>query len=146
MHEIIDTVRGFDGAGVFIPQQGSEYPEMAWGDAFFYYAPDGVMPQRAQPYATIVTKDYPDDTASRLDEPGRFRVNIHGDADTVERLVDAAADPAEVDVFFRHPLYGTAGWICVINPGAKTSEQVVSLLRAAHDAARARAARRHRGA
>lgn len=146
MHEIIETVRGFDGALVFIPQQGSEYPEIAWGDAFFYYAPDGVMPQRTQPYATIITKNYPDDSASRLDEPGRFRVNIHPGVETVERLMDAAADPSDVDVFFRHPLYGTAGWISVINPAAHTSEQVVSLLRAAHDAARARAARRGRGA
>lgn len=44
---------------------GSEHPEISWSDHFFYYAPDGLVPRNRQPYATIVTKNYPDDVQSR---------------------------------------------------------------------------------
>ncbi|WP_313546200.1 DUF6194 family protein [Leifsonia aquatica] len=37
-----------------------------WGDTFCYVAPDGQVPPNTQPYATIVTKDYPEDTLSAL--------------------------------------------------------------------------------
>ena len=77
MNDILDAVRRFDGVLELAPTPGSEYPEVAWGDHFLYFAPDGEVPQRVQPYATIITKDYPDDTLSRLSETGRWRVNIH---------------------------------------------------------------------
>lgn len=142
MQQIIDRVNEFDGALVVVPDETSGSPEIAWGDAFFYYAPDGVMPARTQPYGTIVTKNYPDDTASRLDEPGRFRVNIHTGRERAEEVMDAAADAADSDVFVRHPLYGSAGWVSVVNPDRRTAAQVIALLHDAHDAARARAHRR----
>ncbi|MGC5170446.1 DUF6194 family protein [Micromonospora sp. DT81.3] len=142
MREIIDAVSTFDGSLVVVPEEGGSSPEVAWGDAFFYYAPDGVMPERTQPYGTIITKDYPDDGDSRLGEDDRFRVNIHVGHDQAARLTTAASDPAEPDAFFPHPLYSAAGWVSVVNPGAKTADAVVSLLRDAHDAARARMARR----
>jgi hypothetical protein len=142
MKEIVDVVSGFEGALVVIPREGSGSPELAWGDAFFYYAPDGVMPERTQPYGTIVTKNYPDDEESRLDEPGRFRVNIHVGRDRAPQIVVAGASAADADVFVLHPLYGAAGWVSVVNPAASTAEQAVSLLHDAHEAARARATRR----
>ncbi len=55
----------------------SPFPEIAWGDHFFYFAPNGQVPQREQPYATIITKNYPGDTCCDLDQPGRWRLNIH---------------------------------------------------------------------
>jgi hypothetical protein len=115
---------------------------LAWGDAFFYYAPDGVMPERTQPYGTIVTKNYPDDEESRLDEPDRFRVNIHVGLDRAPQIVNDAASSADADVFVSHPLYGAAGWVSVVNPAESTSEQAISLLHDAHEAARARTSRR----
>lgn len=144
MQQIIENVRGFDGALVVAPEAGSAFPELSWGDAYFYHAPDGRMPERTQPYGTIITKDYPDDTSSGLDAPGRFRVNIHVGQERADSLVTAGADPHETDVFHRHPLYGTAGWICVIDPGERTADAVLALLRDAHEAARTRAARRGR--
>lgn len=144
MHEIIDIVRGFDGALTVEPEAGSDHPELSWGDAYFFHAPDGRMPERTQPFGTIITKDYPDDTSSLLDAPGRFRVNIHVGRERVESLVTASVDPAEVDVFHRHPLYGTSGWVCVIDPAERTADAVLSLLRDAHEAARSRAERRGR--
>ncbi len=142
MSEIVDIVSGLDGVLVVIPGGGSGLPELAWGDAFFYYAPDGVMPERTQPYGTIVTKNYPDDAESRLDGPDRFRVNINVGRDRAPQIVDESANPADPDVFVAHPLYGAAGWVSVVNPAESTSEQAISLLRDAHEAARARASRR----
>ncbi len=142
MQQIIDAVEGFDGALVFVPREGGPFPELAWGDAFFYYAPDGVMPARTQPYGTIITKNYPDDEASRLDDPDRFRVNIHVGRDIAAQLTADDDDPADVDVFVPHPLYGAAGWVSVVNPGARTAETVIALLRDAHADAQARAVRR----
>lgn len=144
MQEIIDTVRGFDGVLVVAPEEGSDFPALSWGDTYLYYAPDGRMPERTQPYGTIITKDYPDDVASALDAPGRFRVNIHVRREQVETLVPSDGEPAETDVFHRHPLYGASGWVCVIDPAERTSDAVLALLREAHEAARQRAERRAR--
>ena len=81
--QIIDTVRDLDGSLVVAPAAGdADFPELARGDAFFYYAPDGQMPRTVQPYGTVVTKNYPDDTGSDLDPAGRWRVNIHVDRAT----------------------------------------------------------------
>ncbi|MEV7734319.1 DUF6194 family protein [Streptomyces sp. NPDC088921] len=143
MEQIIATVRGFEGALVVVPEPGGGFPEIAWGDAFFYYAPDGRMPRTTQPYGTIVTKDYPDDSASDLDPPGRWRVNIHVGRAALPELLDGRYDLAAADVVLPHPVYGSLGWICVVNPGERTTGTVVRLLRAAHEAARAREARRH---
>ena len=149
MEQVIENVRELDGALVVVPGPGSEAPEIAWGDAFFYYAPDGQMPQHVQPYATIVTKDYPDDTASELDDPDRWRVNIHVDRATFllltgeePRNLTRPRDFAAADVVNPHPVYGALGWICVVVPGEHTAETVMRLLREAHAAARARFERR----
>jgi hypothetical protein len=158
--QIIGTVRDLEGSLVVAPAVGDpEIPELAWGDAFFYYAPDGVTPRNVQPYGTIVTKNYPDDAVSDLDGPDRWRVNIHVDRVTFRELTgdrgaadpDAAddhdtgghVDPATPDVVLPHPVYGSAGWIAVVNPGRETSDTVLRLLREAHEAARARFERRH---
>ncbi|MFD3915151.1 DUF6194 family protein [Streptomyces sp. NPDC058603] len=150
MEQIIAAVRSFDGALVFSPEPGGDFPELVWGDAFFYYAPDGQMPRNVQPYGTIVTKNYPDDTASDLDRPGRRRVNVHVDRTTFRELtgeeprgLSRPRDYAAADSVVPHPVYGALGWISVVNPGERTTGTVVRLLRGAHDAARARFERRH---
>ena len=150
MEQILSAVRDLEGALVLAPQAGSQVPELAWGDAFFYYAPDGQVPEHIQPYATIVTKDYPDDAASRLDEEGRWRVNIHVDRQTFVRLtgeeprsLTRARDFAAADLMNPHPVYGALGWISIVNPGERTMSTAIELLRSAHGAARARYERRH---
>ncbi len=149
MEQIIEMVQGFDGALVVTPGPGDGLPELAWGDAFFYYAPDGRMPQHVQPYATIVTKNYPDDTASDLDPDGRWRINIHVDPATFRDLTGEVArgltrprSYETPDAVMPHPVYGPLGWIAVVNPGDSTIDTVTHLLRAAHAAARARYDRR----
>ncbi len=140
MQTLIARIRLFDGVLVVQPEPGSDLPEISWGDAFFYYAPHGVMPTRGQPYGTIVTKDYPGDTASNLDRPGRFRVNIEVGRERARELA-GADDPALSDVIVPHPVYASAGWISVVDPD-RTAQQVLTLLSEAHEAARGRAARR----
>ncbi|MFD8232910.1 DUF6194 family protein [Streptomyces sp. NPDC059696] len=149
MEHIIATVRGFDGALVLVPEPGSDAPELAWGDAFFYYSPDGRVPANAQPYGTIVTKNYPGDSALDLDPPGRWRVNIHVGRGMFQELtgeepraLGRTHDLAATDHVMPHPVYGPLGWVCVVNPGARTMGTVVQLLRSAHEAARARCTRR----
>lgn len=142
MEQIIATVRGFEGALVVVPEPGGDFPEIAWGDAFFYYAPGGVMPRTTQPYGTVVTKNYPDDGASDLDPPGRWRVNVHVGRTALPEVDGGRYDLAAADVLLPHPVYGPLGWICVVNPGERTTGTVVRLLREAHEAARARAERR----
>ncbi|MGV4926751.1 DUF6194 family protein (plasmid) [Streptomyces sp. BHT-5-2] len=149
MEQIIATVRGFDGALVVVPEPGGVFPELVWGDAFFYYAPDGQVPQNVQPYGTIVTKNYPGDDASDLDAPGRWRVSIHVDRTTFAQLTGEQPrhlarhrDHASTDTVLPHPVYGELGWVCVVSPGERTTDMVGQLLRDAHDAARARLERR----
>ncbi|WP_382303893.1 DUF6194 family protein [Herbiconiux sp. UC225_62] len=149
IQQIIDTVSGLDGALVLAPEAGSRAPEIAWGDFFFSYAPSGEPEDHDQPYATIVTKDYPDDSASRLGD-GRWRVNIHVDRATFQELVGEdprhlalRRDVSHTDVFLPHPVYGALSWVSVVNPDT-TLPQVLDLVRSAHAAARARTERRRR--
>jgi len=150
IEQLLATIRGLPGVLHLNPTAGSDHPEVSWGDHFFYYAPDGRVPERTQPYATIVTKDYPGDTLSELDPPGRWRVNIAvGRARFIELTGteprDAGASSYRTaDVILPHPVYASAGWIAVVNPGDATSDTVVQLVRAAHADAERRAARRRR--
>ncbi|MDT0302540.1 DUF6194 family protein [Streptomonospora wellingtoniae] len=149
MNDIIEHVRAMDGVLVLEPREGDGTPEIAWGDVFFYYAPDGVVP-RSQPFATVVTKDYPDDTASRLDRPGFFRVNVAAGAEGFRRWTGhgpkepppPGADPSAADTVCAHPLYAGLSWLAVVNPGPRTAEAVEELLATAHHRARERFERR----
>ncbi|GMA24287.1 hypothetical protein GCM10025864_20460 [Luteimicrobium album] len=123
------------------------------GDFFFYYAPDGEVPRARQPYATIVTKDYPDDSWSRLRAPDRWRVNVHVGAELFAELVGyppagaerGAIDFGETDVFLPHPLYGDYGWVAVVNPAGRTMGRLLVALRQAHLADQRRVERRRAG-
>jgi hypothetical protein len=146
--ELLSRVRDLDSVLVLEPGPDSTAPEIAWGDKFFYYAPDGEVPTNVQPFGTIVTKDYPDDTASALDGPGRWRLNIHVDTDTFVRLVGEepralgwTRDYAAPDIVNPHPVYGPLGWLSIVTPESK-AELALDLLRAGHEAARERYQRR----
>ncbi|MBO2458694.1 DUF6194 family protein [Actinomadura violacea] len=141
IEEITELAGGLEGVLVLRPQSGDGSPEIAWGDVFFYYAPDGAVPEATQPFATIVTKDYPGDEASRLDRPGAFRLNIAAGKDAFARWAEEG-DPSAADVLRAHPVYGDAGWLAVVNPGPRTEEAVRELLGTAHAAARRRRERR----
>jgi hypothetical protein len=147
--EIIGFVDGLDGVLTVKPVPGDGSPEVSWGDTFFYYAPDGVMPTATQPFATVVSKNYPDDETSRLDRPGVFRVNIAAGKKefvrwtgrTAREPATTAIDPSTADTLMAHPLYGAVGWLAVVNPDERTGAATLELLRTAYQLARARSER-----
>lgn len=149
MEHILETARALDGVLELAPTEGSGFPEIAWGDHFFYYAPDGQVPEREQPYATVVTKNYPGDTRCDLDDPGRWRLNLHVGRRAFVELTgeDPRSGPAPdytaTDVVLPHPVYRAQGWVSITNPGENTLAVAARLLRAAHDDARRRTLRRH---
>lgn len=148
--EIIGFIDGLDGVLILRPAPGDGSPEISWGDTFFYYAPDGVIPTTIQPFATVVTKNYPGDEASRLDRPDTFRVNISAGKEAFIRWTGhppresatTEADPGTADTVIAHPVYGTAGWLAVVNPGPRTEAATRELLGTAHHLARSRHERR----
>jgi hypothetical protein len=150
--EIISYVDGLDGVLTLRPGPGDGTPEIAWGDAFFYYSPNGVVPQRTQPFATIVTKDYPGDDASELDRPGAFRVNVaagreafvHWTGHSPRSSAASTDDPSASDVVIAHPVYGSLGWLAVKNPAERTDQPLQELIHTAYQLARARHERRAR--
>jgi hypothetical protein len=135
--EISDFVQSLGDVLTVSPVEGDGTPEIAWGDLFFYYAPDGVVPP-GQPFATTVTKDYPGEPPAGLGD-GAFRVNI----DAGRRDEVPVEDPALRDTVMPHPVYGHLGWVCVVEPGEGATPRLHDLLSQAHDAAKRRWARRH---
>jgi len=150
MDEIISYVDSLDGVLTVRPAPGDGSPEISWGDTFFYYSPDGVTPTTTQPFATIVTKNYPGDEASRLDRPDTFRVNIAAGKEAFIRWTGHAprepattdVEPSAADTVIAHPVYGTVGWLAVVNPGPRTEVATRELLHTAHQLARSRYERR----
>lgn len=148
--EIIALLNGLDGVLTLRPAPGDGSPQISWGDTFFYYAPDGEVPERTQPFATIVTKDYPGDEGSRLNRPDVFRLNLFAGKEAFTRWTghqprDATTgevDPSAFDVVLAHPVYGRLGWLAVVNPGSRTESPIRELLRAAYQLARSRHERR----
>lgn len=138
-------VEGLGGVLTLAPGPGDGTPELAWGDLFFYVAPDGVLPP-GQPFATVVTKDYPGEPASGLDGEGAFRVNVGASADEFARWSAAAGEvpPTTRDVVMPHPTYAAQHWLCVVEPGPASAEALRVLLVSAHARARARWERRER--
>lgn len=154
MDEIIGFTADLDGVLAVRPGPGDGSPEISWGDAYFFYAPDGAVPTATQPFATIVTKDGPGDEASRLDRPDTFRLNVaagresfiartgHAPREPAPADGPGTPDPSVADAVIAHPVYGSLGWLAVVNPGPRTEPAVRELLRRAHHLARTRHERR----
>ncbi|HEY6809820.1 MAG TPA: DUF6194 family protein [Propionibacteriaceae bacterium] len=152
--EIIDYVSGFSGVVALTASEESGAPAAAWGDSFFFYDPEGNLPENQRlPFATVVIHDYAGwDTESNLDRDGIFRVSIAIGRSGFERLLgyppatqsarQAEFDYAATDVLLPHPLYASQGWVSILNPGDQTSAQLRDLLDEAHGLAAGRHARR----
>ena len=148
--EIIRSVTDLPGVVTLIASKENGAPEVAWGDSFFFYDPDNAIPEnRRLPFATIVISDYPGfDTASNLDRPGVFRLNLAIGRDRFNELFGFS--PAEfgkrpdefdftaLDRVIPHPVYAQQGWISVLVPGAGTEKQVRQLIMQAYERAKGR--------
>jgi hypothetical protein len=145
--EIVALVTGLAGVVSVVASEANGAPEVAWGDSFFFYDPDGDTPaNRRMPFATIVTQDYAGfDTASNLNRPGVFRLNIGVGRTAFEELIghppgaEWAGRYDETDALIPHPVYAAQGWVAILNPGESTAARARALLTGAH----ARAVRRH---
>jgi hypothetical protein len=149
--DIIAFVISLPGCVAFTASEANGAPEVSWGDSFFFYDPDGEPINRRMPFATIVTHDYDGfDTASDLNRPGVFRLNIALGRAAFEELFgyrprehadqSARDDCTAIDTLIPHPAYATQAWAAILNPGDGTAEIARSLLTDAH----ARAVQRHR--
>jgi Family of unknown function (DUF6194) len=87
-------------------------------------------------FATIVTGDEHDD-ASNLSRPGVFRLNIGTlSKETFSRLVGSMMDPhyTALDQLMPHPVYARQRWVSILNPSARSFEEIVKpLLAETHD-------------
>jgi hypothetical protein len=150
--DIIGFVTRLPGVVAITASEANGAPEVAWGDSFFFYDPDGDTPaDRRMPFATIVTNDYDGfDTASKLNRAGVFRLNIAVGRAAFEELIgyppaahaaeSARFDYTAIDQLIPHPVYATQAWVAILNPGETTADVAYSLL----TGARTRAVQRHR--
>jgi hypothetical protein len=141
--DIIEFVTSLPGVVAVTASEANGAPEAAWGDSFFFYDPDGAPKNRRMPFATIVTQDYDGfDTASNLNRPGVFRLNIAVGRVAFEELIgyppaahagqSARLDYTAVDQLVPHPVYATQAWVAILNPGETTAALACSLLTDAH--------------
>ena len=119
------------------------------GDLFFMDSPESKMP-----FATIVTSNA-HDTASDLDRPGAYRLNIGVARETYEARfgplpsgpigidpVDTGHDSTRRDTLMPHPIYSPLAWFCVVDPSDATFASLTPLLEEAHAIASGRTDRR----
>jgi hypothetical protein len=141
--EIIEFVRSLPGVATVTASEANGAPQAAWGDSFFFYDPEGDEANRRMPFATIVTQDYDGwDTASDLNRPGVFRLNIAVGRTAFEKLTGyppgehetqpVRFDYTAFDRLIPHPAYAAQGWVAILNPGPATAAQARTLLTGAH--------------
>ncbi len=113
------------------------------GWTFFFHGADRMMP-----FATLGTQDDAYDTASNLNRPSVFRLNIGVSRATYRTLfgheapiagpngfVETGHDFTTLDQLMPHPVYAPQSWVCVLNPSAATFEAVKPLLSEAYERA-----------
>ena len=106
------------------------------GNSFFFYSPDGKVPDKTFPFTTLVTRDdY--DAVSNLGRPGVWRLNIGVKKSKFDALFQEGAehDFTAQDIIMPHPVYGNMAWICVLNPGPITWPTVQEFLAEAYQTA-----------
>jgi hypothetical protein len=144
-NEIIELMAAMPGVAAVTASEANGAPSVAWGDTFFFYAPDGA--ERRMPFATLVRNDYDGhDARSDLSRPGVLRLNVAVGRDRFEELIGYAPaaherhrdefDYAALDRLLPHPLYAPQGWVAILNPGERTAALARTLLAEAHDRAR----------
>ncbi|RIX83568.1 DUF6194 family protein [Acidovorax cavernicola] len=106
---------------------GGGHFEVADDNTFFFHGADNKFP-----FATLVTKDNEFDSASNLNRPGVFRLNVGVGKATFRALfgeqASADIDHTALDRLMPHPVYAKMYWVSVINPSATTFETVKPLL------------------
>jgi Family of unknown function (DUF6194) len=139
--DVIALVSGLPGVAAVRASEDNGAPRVAWGDSFFFYDPDDRPENRRMPFATVVMHDCDGfDTASALNRPGVFRLNLAVGRERFEEVVgwapaeyaarSAGVDYAVLDTVVPHPVYAAQGWVSIVCP--RTASQVRELLEHAH--------------
>lgn len=151
-NDIITFMSDISGVVAMTADESNGAPRAAWGDSFFFYAPEGdPQSDRRMPFATIVTQDYVGfDTMSDLNRHDIFRLNIAVGRTVFQELLGyppaahgehtSDFDYTITDQLLPHPVYAAQAWVCVLNPGNKTADRAKDLLTDAY----LRAAQRYR--
>ena len=151
--EVIGLFTRLPGVVAVTAADGDGSPEVAWGDTFVHYEPDGVG-DRMFPFATIVVKDYPGfDTHPSWTVAGVYRVNVAVGRAGVRAAARVPAgrlrraqrrfDYAELDRLLPHPVYGKQGWVSVVVPGDRTAGRLPDLIDTAYQREQTRRRRGH---
>jgi hypothetical protein len=150
------------GAAAFLSALERQLPGLVTsegsGDWFVFYDPDQVtVPEQRFPFLTLVTGDRYD-AASNLDrDADTYRVNLGvgraayearlGKAPRVAagyQVIDTGADYTATDTVLPHPFYAPLHWVCVVNPGPRTRDELATLVQTAYaEAARHYDSQRH---
>ena len=86
-------------------------------------------------FATLVTSDEYD-SASNLDRPGVYRLNIGVSKATFEKIAGSDPNPdyTALDQLMPHPVYAMQHWVSILNPSEATFDKLVkALLEEAHE-------------
>jgi hypothetical protein len=129
--ELLAFAAALPGVHVMTADEESGAPEAAWGDSFIYLGPPEGMP-----FATVVVSDYDGfDTASDLNRPGVFRLNVSLGRERFEAElgyppsgVPEGIDYTAFDVLLPHPVYATQSWASIVNPGERTDDLARELI------------------
>jgi len=97
----------------------------AGSGTFFSLDPEKHWPN----FATLVTSDEYD-SASNLNRPGIYRLNIGVSKSTFDRLVGSILNPdyTALDKVLPHPVYAPQHWLSILNPSDATFESTVKPL------------------
>ena len=123
-------------------------PKSSWGETSLFYNPEQMLPNGVY-FCTIKEKDGENDKASNLNRKEVFRLAIGLPTKTYISLfgakpprpakgsiVSTGHDFTALDKLTPHPVYAWMGWVQVLSPTEETFEQVLPLLREAHNKAR----------
>jgi hypothetical protein len=115
-----------------------KYPKLQqnknWGERGLFYNPDNKFPLGAY-VLTFKEKDGENDSASKIDRGGIYRLNLKISKETFIALfgsipkrapagkaVNTDHDFTKLDEVMPHPVYAWMTWICILNPTVKTIE------------------------
>ena len=115
-------------------------PMNSWGETSLFYNPGRALPNGVY-FCTVKDHDGANDTASRLDRPGVFRLAIGLPIMQYETLfgprpqrpakggtVATEHDFTALDVLIPHPVYAWMGWAQILNPSRASFEQLQPML------------------
>ena len=128
--EIVDRlISRFDGLA----------PKASWGETSLFYNP-GLALANGVYFCTIKDHDGANDTASRLDRPGVFRLALGLPVRRYEDLfgprplrppkgetVATGHDFTRRDVLMPHPIYAWMGWVQILSPSDASFESLQPL-------------------